>query len=755
MPLTPGTTLGPYEIEAPLGAGGMGEVYKARDTRLDRIVAIKVLPEHVAANPDLKQRFEREARTVAALNHPHICTLYDIGSQGGVDFLVMEYLDGETLGDRIGRDGLLLAEAVQHGLALLATLETLHGQGLVHRDIKPSNLILTQHGLKLIDFGLTRTQAPVGDETALDLTQRGMIVGTPRFMAPEVLHGRAGSARSDLFAVGALLYEMLSGKPAFKGSSILEVAHAVMYDNPPVLVGSSAIMAADRAIHRAMAKRPEDRYASAADMGRDVRAILSTSDATVTLTARQIQRLIVLPFRMLRRDTDAEFLAFSLPDAITTSLSGLPSIVVRSTLACGELAIDRPDLKRLAQEAEVDLVLVGTLLRDGERLQVNAQLVEAPGGAVVWSHREQVAWQDIFQVQEDLTQRIVDSLATPLSVHEQQQMRCDRPASATAYEHYLRANQLANTASEWAVARDLYLQSVEEDPHYAPAWARLGRMHRVLGKYSMNARDQEEGYDLAESAFERALTLNPVLPVAHELYTGLEVERGRSHQAMLRLLERAQASPTDPHLFAGLVVACRYCGLLEASLAAHERAQRIDPHVPTAVMFTLYAMGRYQEVVERTQHGVDRFLGVDCLIRLGRIDEAIDASDEAERDPAVPADIKLIIAFLRVLAEGDAAQISATAESLRPLVERRLDPESDFCWADFAVRIPDRRWALWFLTRAIDRGFFSFPTIAQNPSFDPLRGDPEFGRLLRLAETKHRAAAAAFAQAGGDRLLGL
>lgn len=192
----------------PLGAGGMGEVYKARGTRLDRTVAIKVLPEHVAADPDLKQRFEREAKTISSLNHPHICTLHDIGSQDGVDYLVMEDLEGETVGERIQREALSPGELVQHGLALLAALEALHGHGLLHRDLKPSNLILTANGLKVIDFGLTRAQPTHGDETTetgLDLTQPGTLVGTPRFMAPEVLRGRPGSAAQSIESTDAIV----------------------------------------------------------------------------------------------------------------------------------------------------------------------------------------------------------------------------------------------------------------------------------------------------------------------------------------------------------------------------------------------------------------------------------------------------------------------------------------------------------------------------------------------------------------------
>ena len=456
----------------------------AQATTRGRPAASSYLPEAFTSDPDRLARFEREAKVLASLNHPHICTLHDVGSQDGVDFLVMEHLEGETVDERIQRGVLPPVELVEHGLDLLAALDALHGLGLLHRDLKPSNLILTANGLKVIDFGLTRAPATLGDDTAktgLDLTRPGTLVGTPRFMAPEVLRGRPGSAQSDLFAVGALLYEALSGKLAFTGSSVFEIAEAVLHDNPPMLVGSDAVLAADRVVHRAMAKKAEDRYADAGAMAKDLRRILDSSDAAVSapVTAQQVPRLIALPFRMLR--PDAEFLTFSLPDAITTSLTGLTPIVVRSPLAAGDVSTDTPDLKRLAKDAEVDLVLLGTLLRAGERLQVTAQLVEAPGGTVVWSQREQVEWQDVFQLQDDLTQRIVDSLATPLSANERQQLRRDVPASAMAYEHYLRANQLANTASEWPVARDLYLRCVEEDPDYAPAWARLGRIHRVLG----------------------------------------------------------------------------------------------------------------------------------------------------------------------------------------------------------------------------------------------------------------------------------
>ena len=224
MPLQAGTSLGPYQIDAPLGAGGMGEVYKATDTRLDRPVAIKVLPEHVASDPDLKQRFEREARTVAALNHPHICTLYDIGREGETDFLVMEYLDGETVAQRLEKGALPLDQALQIAIEIADALDKAHRQGIVHRDVKPGNIMLTKAGAKLLDFGLAKLK-PTEQAGALsvlptqpaNLTQEGSILGTFQYMAPESLEGQEADARTDIFAFGAVVYEMVTGKKAFEG----------------------------------------------------------------------------------------------------------------------------------------------------------------------------------------------------------------------------------------------------------------------------------------------------------------------------------------------------------------------------------------------------------------------------------------------------------------------------------------------------------------------------------------------------------
>ena len=303
MPLEAGTQLGPYEILSPIGAGGMGEVYKARDTRLDRTVAIKVLPEHVAADPDLKQRFEREAKTISSLNHPHICTLHDIGEQNGIDFLVMEYLEGDTLAQRLQKGALPLDQALQVAIEIADPLDKAHRQGIVHRDLKPGNIMLTKVGAKLLDFGLAKLKsahnAPVGvsaPTVSAGLTGEGAILGTLQYMAPEQLEGKEADHRTDIFAFGTLVYEMATGQKAFRGESQASLIGAILKDDPPPMSTLQTMTPArlDEIVKTCLAKDPDERWQSAGDVGRQVKGILKGgSQATVSVTEGGVAQLQV------------------------------------------------------------------------------------------------------------------------------------------------------------------------------------------------------------------------------------------------------------------------------------------------------------------------------------------------------------------------------------------------------------------------------------------------------------------------------
>src|SRR5215831_11014309 len=297
MALAAGKKLGPYEILAPLGAGGMGEVYRARDTRLQREVAVKVLPSHLSASAEVRQRFEREAKTISQLSHPHICALHDVGSQDGVEYLVMEYLQGETLSDRLAKGALPLEQTLRYGTEIADALDKAHRQGIVHRDLKPSNVMITKTGVKLLDFGLAKAMAPAASKGSLtslptqqrvsNLTQEGTILGTFQYMAPEQLEGKEADSRTDIFALGAVLYEMATGRKAFSGASQASLITAIMSADPPSIAAVQPMSppALDRVVKTCLAKDPEDRWQSAADVGRELKWISEGSAAGVAAPA--------------------------------------------------------------------------------------------------------------------------------------------------------------------------------------------------------------------------------------------------------------------------------------------------------------------------------------------------------------------------------------------------------------------------------------------------------------------------------------
>ena len=307
MPLTPGTRLGPYEIVAPLGAGGMGEVYRATDTRLDRTVAVKVLPAHVADRPEARQRFEREARAVSSLNHPHICALYDIGNQDGIDFLVMEYLEGETLGKRLASGALPVVEALRYAVQVADALDKAHRQGVFHRDIKPGNIMLTPAGAKLLDFGLAKLRPQQGDPAVSGLsmmptedaalTAKGTILGTFQYMAPEQLEGKDADARSEIFSFGAVLYEMLTGRKAFGGRSPASLITAIMSSEPPAVSTLQPVCppALDRLVRRCLAKPSDDRWQTARDLMLELQALdLAAPQGPAAAAAARPARFVYL-----------------------------------------------------------------------------------------------------------------------------------------------------------------------------------------------------------------------------------------------------------------------------------------------------------------------------------------------------------------------------------------------------------------------------------------------------------------------------
>jgi TolB-like protein len=455
------------------------------------------------------------------------------------------------------------------------------------------------------------------------------------------------------------------------------------------------------------------------------------------------KRLIILPFRLIQADAEIEFLSFGLADAITVALSGVDSLTVRSSAVAARYT-GEIDLQQIAKESAVDLVLIGNLLRFSNQLRVTAQLVEADSGTAIWSRAWPGGIQDVFQLQDQLAARIVDALALPRSAEEQRLLNRAVPATPAAYEYFLRANELAYDFDP--AARDLYLRCVEEDPNYAPAWARLGRCCRITAKFG----GDPENFSRAQAALERALKLNPELSLAHTQLAYLEADSNLADRAMVRLLSRAREQKSDPELFAGLVHVCRYCGLLEASVSAHERAHELDPTIRTSVCHTHFLLGDYQQALE-TSREVIGYIGPLALMRLGRTQEAIALARQAECTSSPLPIVRCAFSSSRALAEG------ARAEAIE-LIERGLallarGPEELYQQARTLGYLSEHERALAVLRRAVDEGFFCYPALVRDPWLHQLRAKPAFDAIRQRALERHQAAVRMFVEAGGDRVL--
>jgi len=465
----------------------------------------------------------------------------------------------------------------------------------------------------------------------------------------------------------------------------------------------------------------------------------------------ELTRMLVIPFRVMRPGEVTDFLGFSLPDAITCSLAQAGGLAVQSDLVGARYAGQTLDPAVIAQETEADVMLTGTILQAGPDVRVTAQLSRLPTGTVMWTQTTETSDEDLFRLQDQLARRILDSLSLTLTDLRTETSPGDVPKSTLGYAAYLRGNQLSYQVGRWSEALEQYIEALKEDPSYAAAHARLARCYRLLGKYAGSRSDEERYMTLAEASFRQALRLNQNLDLAHGLFAQLEVDLGRSREAMVRLLERVERrGATSADLYAGLVTALRFGGLLEESLSAHREATALDPTMNTSVGHTLWMMGRYEEAKANTSGDVGYLAGVS-LAALGRTKEAIESLREGE-ERAGRERAEIYIRSLRAALEGN------KEKSLEALRHGTLtgDGEATYYLARTYAFLGERTLALTELERAVDLGFFCPIALEGDAWLEPYLRDSDFQALLVQARKGTERAATAFHETsrGGGSALG-
>ena len=795
MAVTPGTCLGPYEIVGPLGAGGMGEVYKARDTRLDRMVAVKILP---SADPERRQRFEREAKAIAALSHPNICTLYDVGLEagkdGGTDYLVVEYLEGETLADRLKQGPLALDTLLHLAGQVAEALDSAHAAKIIHRDLKPSNIFVTKRGqAKVLDFGLAKllpshvahvpTDASNLPTTLGNLTMAGTALGTVAYMSPEQARGDDTDERSDIFSFGTMLYEMATGAPAFPGRTTAVVFDEILNRAPAAAttLNPKVPPALERVISKAIEKDRRRRYQSAADLRADLERVrdgvaaplahAENPGATTRFAVRHrvsvtaaiaamvlvvlglfawryrtnqvaangpIDSIAVLPFVNASGSADADYLSQGITDTLTNSLTQIRGLRVVPRTLVARYRNQTVDPSQVGRDLQTRAVVTGRVVQRGDRLSIQAELIDAVQVAQIWGDQFDRPLADVLGLQADISKAIADNLRRQLTREDEAGLTASAPRDPLAYQLYLRGRYATNkrTRESYKQATQYFQQAIARDPSYARAYAGLADAYvwQAYWGYLPAAEAYREGivaaqralalddrsaeghaalgwihlyyewnWSLSEREYQRALALDPTSADIHALYGESLGTRSRVDEAIAEIKKGVALDPLSPLISVSLGFLLTQAGRFDEAIQVLKQAIELDPDftLPRLDLARVYRLaGQYDLAIAESRKMQDRgdplgptFLAA-AYARAGRRPEAmVIVQDMISKTRQSKSGSFLIALVFTALGEKDQA----------------------FEWLEGAYKEHDT-----FL-----------PWLNVDPEFDSLHSDPRFQDLVR------------------------
>jgi eukaryotic-like serine/threonine-protein kinase len=802
LSLTPGTRLGAYEILSALGAGGMGEVYRARDPRLDRQVAIKLLPSALAADPHARERLRREAMAVAAVDHPYICKIFEIGEHEDALFLVMEYIDGETLHRRLQGGALPLSEALRVAGEIAEALQAAHDRRFLHRDLKPANVMLTEQGhVKVMDFGLAKRvdDLPSPDEATRELgpqlTAHGSIVGTPDYMSPEQVKGVTLDARSDLFSFGVILAEMIGGRHPFRQRSTGETLSAVLRE-PPDLSGAIPQRLAD-VVRRLLAKRPEDRYASAADVGADLARLASSAIDTLRPTATivaaptagdapavwkrlawsaaalafvlvgylivtsgflrpaapapdgatVIRSIAVLPLDNYSGDPSQDYFAEGMTDELTANLATISQLRVISRGSAMQFrGKDRPPTRDIAEKLNVDAVVEGSVSRSGDKVRITAQLIDARADKHLWANTFERSSHDVLALQAELASAIAREVNVQLTASERSRLTATPSVNPDAHDAYLKGRYFFNRPSDENLQKAIaqFEEAVRLSPTFAPAFSGLSDAYLWAG-YNEGFLTATEARPKARAAAEKAVALDDNSAEAHTSLAVFKLFYEYDMAGCEREFRRAFAlNPNYAFAHDQFGMALAFQGRFQEAIAEGERAIELDPLSPQVLIDAVMAF-MFQRNSDAAKKLGRRAAELDPTyffpvmidgwtdLEMGKFREAIPALKKAKAMESPP----FVTAFL-AFAYGAAGDREAAMIELADLEKVSRDGKIlPFNSALVYLGLGDRARTLDNLERALAADSQMMPWIGQDAIFDPIRSEPRFVALLNKMGVHH------------------
>jgi serine/threonine protein kinase/tetratricopeptide (TPR) repeat protein len=784
MVLAAGSHLGPYEILAPLGAGGMGEVYRARDTRLGRDVAVKIIAAGSSLDGDRLRRFEQEARTASALNHPNILTVHDFGTHDGAPYVVTELLHGVTLKERLAMGALSPRRAIDYAVQIAHGLAAAHGQGIVHRDLKPDNIFVTaDERIKILDFGLAklttraRGDAKTNAPTQPAGTEPGIIMGTVGYMSPEQVRGEPADARSDLFAFGAVLYEMLTGNRAFRGDSAIETMNAILKAEPPEPSRSQlgVTPSLDHIVRRCLEKSPATRFQSADDLGFALTEAASVSSSSpvaghsaerrrfgsrlvlgISLTlliaglialgirdrfragaAGRIQSLAVLPLTNLSRDPEQEYFADGMTEELITDLAQIGSLRVISRTSVMAFKGTKKSLPEIGRELKVDGVLEGSVARAGNRVRITAQLIEASTDRHLWAKSYERDLTDVLSLQSDVAQAVAHEVRAAVTPEEQARLGRIRPVDPEVHELYLKGRQHVSMGVEPEIRAGIALfeRALAKNPQDARSWAGLADAWSGLSDFY---RPPREVMPKAKEAAQKALELDDSLAEAHaslgNVYLLYEWKWAESERELRRAIE----------LNPGFAQAHDWYGALLASIGRRTEwakesrlAEELDPLSPIVHFdagLNAFLSRQPDDAIQAFRRAIEIEPGFDMAhgwlalpyVQKGLIPEALREARQVklENSPFAFASAGGAMAMA-----GDEA---GARDALRRLEE--ISKSRYVCPYELGVIhiwLGEKNEGIRWLEKGYEVRSQCMPGTKVDPRLDPIRSDPRYTDLVK------------------------